>query len=133
MQPALRSTVRLLERPWLGYLLACLGVAALGFSRAYHWDRTMQAFDKAFQPKWSRPLPEGGSKRVFLDNDPYYWITYARQMVGTGQWRVRYPYVDNVPYGREVHWSQSVSWLLVAFGYARHLLTGEPMYDAIEG
>jgi hypothetical protein len=133
MQPALRSTVRLLERPWLVYLLACLGVAVLVFGRAYQWDRTMQAFDKAFQPNWSRPLPEGGSKRVFLDNDPYYWITYARQMVETGQWRVRYTYVDNVPYGREVHWSQSVSWLLVAFGYARHLLTGEPMYDAIEG
>src|ERR1039457_6166868 len=54
-------------------------------------------------------------------------------MLETGQWRIRYTYVDNVPYGREVHWSQSVSWMLVAFGYVRHLLTGEPMYDAIEG
>ncbi|HVM60176.1 MAG TPA: hypothetical protein VMV72_04850 [Verrucomicrobiae bacterium] len=78
-------------------------------------------------------MPRDGSQRYFLDNDPYYWITYARQMAGTGQWRIRYTYVDNVPYGREVHWSQSVTWTLVGFGYARHLLTGESMYDAIEG
>jgi hypothetical protein len=53
-------------------------------------------------------------------------------MVETGQWRIRYTYTDNVPYGREVHWSQSVSWMLVALGYVRHLLTGESMRDAIE-
>jgi len=133
MQLALRSTVRLLERPWLVYMLACVLVTVLVFSRAYQCDRAIQASDKALQPKALPPLPKDGNKRAFLDNDPYYWITYARQMVETGQWRVRYTYVDNVPYGREVHWSQSVSWMLVAFGYVRHLLTGEPMYDAIEG
>ncbi|MGD0058636.1 MAG: hypothetical protein ABSD58_04380 [Verrucomicrobiia bacterium] len=133
MQLALRSTVRLLKRPWLVYLLTCVAVAVLVFSRAHQWDRAIQAFDKAFQPKGSPPLPKDGNNRFFLDNDPYYWITYARQMVKTGQWRVRYTYVDNVPYGREVHWSQSVSWMLVAFGYVRHLSTGEPMHDAIEG
>ena len=133
MQLALRLTTSLLKRPWLVYLLAGAVVAALVFSRAYEWNRVIKATDRALQPKTSLPLTKAGDQRFFLDSDAYYWITYARQMVETGQWRVRYTYADNVPYGREVHWSQSVSWMLVAFGYARHLLTGEPMQEAIEG
>ena len=132
MQPVLRSIISLLKRPWLVYLLICAAVAVFALSRAYQWDRAIQATDRALQPKSSPPLTKAGDHRFFLDSDAYYWITYARQMVETGQWRVRYTYVDNVPFGREVHWSQSVSWMLVAFGYVRHLLTGEPMYDAIE-
>ena len=133
MQRALRSTISLLKRPWLVYLLTCAVVTVLVFSRANQWNRLIQATDRALQPKVSPPLTNAGNQRFFLDSDAYYWITYARQMAETGQWRVRYTYADNVPYGREVHWSQSVSWMLVAFGYARHLLTGEPMHDAIEG
>ena len=133
MQLALQSIISSLKRPWLVYLLTCAVVAVLAFSRAHEWDRAIQATDIALQPKESSPLPKAGNQRFFLDSDAYYWITYARQMVESGQWRVRYTHVDNVPYGREVHWSQSVSWMLVAFGYVRHLLTSEPMYDAIEG
>ena len=133
MQRALRSTVSLLKRPWLVYLLTCAVVTVLVFGRAYEWNRVIQTTDMALQPKGSPLLASAHNQRFFLDSDAYYWITYARQMVETGQWRVRYTYVDNVPYGREVHWSQSISWMLVAFGYARHLLTGEPMHDAIEG
>lgn len=123
----------LMRRPRVIYVAMCLVAAVLVFGRTYEWDQAMGAFEKALQPKWSPPLPKDGSKRFFLDNDPYYWITFARQMAQTGEWRIRYTYVDNVPYGREVHWSQSVMWLLVAFGYMRHVFTGEPMYQAIEG
>jgi hypothetical protein len=31
-----------------------------------------------------------------------------------------------------VHWSQSVSWLLLSAGYIRHIALGEDLYDAIE-
>lgn len=51
--------------------------------------------------------------KVYLENDSYYWLTYARQMLVEGKWRIRHTHADNAPYGREVHWSQSVSWLLV--------------------
>jgi len=122
-----------MTRPWLVYILSCAVVAVLVFSRAYECDQANRAFSKALQAKGSPPPAKDGNQRFFLDNDPYYWITYARQMVEMGQWRIRYTYIDNVPYGREVHWSQSVSWMLAAFGYARHWLTGEPMFEAIEG
>lgn len=120
-------------RPWRIYILAGAAIAAVVFSRAFEWDRAIRAFDRMLRPKWApAPTPEV-DQRFFLDNDAYYWIDYARQMVETGEWRIRYTYADNVPYGRQVHWSQSVMWLLVGFGYARHLCTGEPMVAAIEG
>jgi hypothetical protein len=112
--------------------LACLAVALLVFNRAYQWNQTMQAVDKALQPQWSPPSSPKANKPVFMENDSYCWITDARQMIETRQWRIRYTYADNVPYGREVHWSQSVMWLLVAFGYVRHLVTGESMVVAME-
>ena len=121
------------QRPWSVYVLTCVLSVLLVCSRAYQWNQAITAFDKALQPKWSPPPAKDASQRFFLDNDSYYWITYARQMVQTGDWRIRYTYADNVPYGREVHWSQSVMWLLVGFGYVRHLMTGEAMFAAIEG
>ena len=124
---------RLLDGSWRVYATIGVVAALLVFARAYEWDLATHAFEKALQPKWSPPLPKDRSQRFFLDNDPYYWISFARQMVQTGEWRVRYTYVDNVPYGREVHWSQAVMWLLVGFGYVRHVVTGEPMCQAIEG
>jgi len=70
----------IIQRPRLIYVVTCLVAAVLVFSRAYEWDRAMGTFANALQPKWSPPLPKDGSKRFFLDNDPYYWITFARQM-----------------------------------------------------
>ena len=122
-----------MARPWFVYLAMCLVVALLVASRAHEWNRAVQDFDSSLQPKWSPLSTEKTNQRFFLDNDPYYWVTYARQMIQTGTWRVRYTYADNVPYGRDVHWSQCVMWLLVGFGYVRHLFTGEPMVVAIEG
>jgi hypothetical protein len=136
MNDAIRSRPGLMQQPWSVYAVACLVAMVLILGRAYEWNRAIQAFDGELQPKWSPPSPDKvkePGERFFLDNDPYYWITYARQMVETGNWRIRYTYADNVPYGREVHWSQCVMWLLVGFGYVRHLCTGEPMVQAIEG
>jgi hypothetical protein len=133
MQFLFRVVRRLFQQPWKSYCGVCLVVAVLVFSRAHAWDQAIQAFDGMMRPQWAPSTERVQSGRFFLDNDPYYWITYARQMVETGDWRIRYTYADNVPYGREVHWSQSIMWLLVAFGYVRHLVTGELMSTAIEG
>ena len=70
--------------------------------------------------------------RIFLDNDPYYWIRYA-QMVARGEvLRVRETNLDNVPYGREVHWNNGFVWLLVASGFVTSWFTGQPLVPAIE-
>ena len=75
-----------MERPWNVYVVACVIVTVLVFGRAYQWDRAIQAFGGDLQPKWSIATSEKTNQRFFLDNDPYYWITYARQMVQTGAW-----------------------------------------------
>lgn len=87
----------------------------------------MRQFQAAFQPQLDDPTH--GS--IFLDADPYYWITYAREMVETGSWRIRHTAVDNAPFGRPVYWSEAFTWLLVLFGAVRHFFTGLPMGDAI--
>jgi hypothetical protein len=115
------------------YAAACVVATVLIVSQTHEWDRATRVFDRALRPQWAPPAVPPGSQRFFFDNDSYYWVTFARQMVETGEWRIRHTYADNVPYGREVHWSQSVMWLLVGFGYVRHLVTGEAMVAAIEG
>lgn len=69
---------------------------------------------------------------MFLDNDPYYWLVYAGEMVEQGHWRIRHTFIDNVPEGRPVHWSQSISWLLVLFGFVRKVFTGQDWPAALE-
>ena len=106
------------------------GLAILGQAR--QWNCAVSDYCSAFAPKdLSLKTTEPGG-RFFLDNDSYDWVALARQMVLAEQWRVRYTLIDNTPYGREVHWSQSVMWLLVGSGYVAHLLTGEHMMAAIE-
>ena len=133
MGPATWPVGRFIGTPWRVYVLTCAVVAIIVFGRAYEWDRAVRVFDHMLRPKLASSATEDNNRKIFLDNDPYYWITFARQMVITGDWRIRYTHADNVPYGREVHWSQSIAWLLVGFGYIRHLATGEPLLTAIEG
>ncbi len=133
MGPATWSVGKFIGNPWRVYVLTCAVVAVVVFGRAYEWDRAVRAFDHMLHPKVTPPAAPESNRRVFLDGDSYYWVTFAQQIVVTGDWRVRYTYADNVPYGREVHWSQPVAWLLVGFGYVRRLVTGEPFPAAIEG
>ncbi|MBU1693905.1 MAG: hypothetical protein KKC51_08060, partial [Verrucomicrobia bacterium] len=96
------------------------------------WNKAVGTYESYFQPApGAPPLPEIHG-RIFLDHDAYHWISYAREMARTGAWRIRHTKIDNAPFGRPVHWSQSISWLLVGAGWLRHRLTGEPMDAAIE-
>lgn len=70
--------------------------------------------------------------RVFSDPDVYTWLTYAKQMVATGEWRINFTHGDNPPQGRETHWNSLLTWLLVAGGWLRALFTGESMAAALE-
>lgn len=115
-------------------IATCVITGAHILANVVLWDRALHSFETSVRPVASDFVPPAKSNnRIFLDNDPYLWISYAREMAETGQWRIRYTHMDNVPFGREVHWSQSMSWLLVGAGYLRHLYTGESMYDAIQG
>jgi hypothetical protein len=92
----------------------------------------MRAVDDALEPDSAIPATRVDGGRFYIEDDPYYWVSYAQEMAETGNWRIRYTHIDNTPYGREVHWSQSFSWLLVLFGWLRHRVTDEPMAQAIE-
>jgi hypothetical protein len=95
------------------------------------WDEALRVYEQRLRPvDWT--LPESPRQRVFLDSDPCYWLTYAAEMVERGAWRLRATSFDNAPYGREMHWSQAISWLLVLFGWGRRLVTGEPWAAALE-
>ena len=113
---------------WACLALAVLFVVGLSF----YWDRAGRAYEARFEaPPGGPPVPEVQG-RVFFDNDPYYWLLYAREMARTGARRLHHTLVDNTPQGRPVHWSQSVSWMLLLSGWLRHLFTGEAMDQAIE-
>lgn len=122
---------RVLGPRWL--FLACLVVAVgfvIGISVA--WDRAARTYESYFDPVPGGTPPPETSGRVFLDGDAYFWIAHAREMVRTGAWRIRHTFMDNAPFGRPVHWNQSVSWMLLAAGWLRHVLAGEGWSEAIE-
>jgi hypothetical protein len=121
------------DKRFYAFALATLAVVACLFISANRWDNTLRDYQSYFTEiqqddvKDAEPAP-----RIFLDNDAYYWISYAREMAASGTWRIRHTELDNPPLGRPVHWSQSVTWLLLAAGSLRRLFTGENLYSAIE-
>jgi len=71
--------------------------------------------------------------QYFLDFDGYYWVSYARQMVSEKEFRVRRTDLDNVPFGRPVHWSSVFAWWLILLGGVQALVSGVPFDSAISG
>src|SRR4051794_25954735 len=107
----------------VGGFLALLAVAYV-LSDAHDWDKAAKVVDSGFRhlATVNESITPGG---IFLENDSYYWLSYSRR-IGDGETlRVRHTHVDNAPFGRPVHWSQSVSWLLVILGKTRQALFHE--------
>ncbi|MDP1581443.1 MAG: hypothetical protein Q8M02_14310 [Candidatus Didemnitutus sp.] len=125
---------------WLWLAGALLGAALLLGLHAASLERTWIAPSQAPAPsgiagraQWGGLIPEfAAPPRIFLDNDCYYWIRYAQEMVRTGSLRLRHTDLDNVPAGRAVHWSAPFSWWLIACGSVESLVTGQPLHNAIE-
>lgn len=116
--------------PVLGGLLV---LAAVGFviHDAWVWQRAVDVVDTGFR-KLATTTTTDHPGAIYLESDSYYWLSYANR-VGNGEtWRVRYTHNDNAPYGRPVHWSQSITWLLVLFGKTRQWFTGETWTTAME-
>lgn len=110
-------------------LLAC----GLIYTTARQWQAGVLAHEGRFQPvEGEEHLAGHHQGRIWRDNDSLYWIRYARDMVSAKQWRIRHTYADNAPFGRPVHWSQSIAWQLVVQGWVRAKVTGESLLVAIE-
>ncbi|HEY4283815.1 MAG TPA: hypothetical protein VGM62_12190 [Chthoniobacterales bacterium] len=121
--------MQLIARP----CAALLALAAVVFViwDAFAWSRAANIVDSGFR-ELAAVHPSERPGGLFLDNDSYYWLSYATR-IGLGEtWRVRQTFADNAPYGRSVHWSQSVSWLLVGLGKARQTVTAESWTIALE-
>lgn len=114
---------------WL--LALVIGVYLVAF--AGRWSSVIHSYESYFLPANKTEEAAASNRgRIFLDNDSCYWIGYAQEMARTGAWRIRHTEFDNTPQGRPVHWSQSISWLLLLAGSVRHLATGEALPFAIE-
>lgn len=87
----------------------------------------------AGRAQWGGMIPEfRDPPRVYLDNDPYYWIRYAQTVAAGETWRVRSTPLDNVPYGREVHWNSGWVWWLAGGGRIWSWVAGTSWHDGIE-
>ena len=113
------------------YLILLLASSWVVFSTVF-WDYQSRRLDGALAP----PAPDisvpNAGRRLWLDNDSAYWLIHARDMIEGGRWRIRHTRADNAPHGRPVHWSQSLTWLMLAGGSLRRLFTGQPLFAATE-
>ncbi len=121
---------------WLAALAGAVVMIALSaWSIETTWIRPsveIPASGAAGRTQWGGMIPElRNPPKITLDNDPYYWVSYAREMAATGAFRIRHTDLDNTPYGRDVHWNSGFSWWLVACGYVTAWFTGETLRDAI--
>lgn len=106
----------------------CLGLSLYLVCFTLDWQKASDAYEAKFKPDLRM---QEADKPFYLEDDAYYWISYAEQMVSEGTWRIRHTDIDNAPYGREVHWSQSFSWLLSGAGKIRSLITGDTWVHSV--
>lgn len=95
------------------------GVAAVAVWLAWlTWftDAGIRRFEQHMQPMAAAPeAPRAWcAQRFFVEPDSYYWLAYARELRVHGEWRLRSTAADNIPYGREMHWSHFLIWGLMA-------------------
>lgn len=115
---------------WLMLTALALGLVVY---QAHVWSSAAARLDgeiRSTRPAVGGALnPPGG---VFMENDSLAWLGYANRIASGDTWRVRGTLADNTPDGRAVHWSQSVSWILVALAKVRQELTREGIRPALE-
>ena len=91
---------------WIAGAAGLLLLALLITMLTVHTDRCARDFDARVinaQPGLTAP-------RFFLDNDSYAWLVHARDLMDSGDWRIRHTFMDNTPYGRPLHWSHPILW-----------------------
>ncbi len=89
-------------------ILFCIAICAWLVTNTLRWQHALESYEARFTPALDLP---GAEKPYFLGSDCYDWLSYAQRMAATGEWRIRHTAIDNAPYGRAMHWSQSIAWL----------------------
>lgn len=80
----------------------------------------------------SERLPRLDDTPFFRCADSFYWISYARTMIDTGNLRVRFTPMDNAPLGRPNYaWASLNAWYLVVLGKVWSVATGIPLRKAL--
>jgi hypothetical protein len=105
-------------------------LAALIMFIAWHTDRAARAFDACGVPPDT--IPGLAEPRFFLDNDSYAWMAHTRDLMASGGWRIRHTFMDNAPYGRDMHWSHLPIWTLRGMASGIMAATGWPPTQAVE-
>ncbi len=113
---------------WMILCLSLLAGHIVFFT--WHTDRAAQAFNRStVPPDTIAGVPE---PRFFLETDSYAWLAHTRDLMNSGDWRLRWTFMDNAPYGREMHWSHLLLWTLRGMATAIIAGTGWPVARAIE-
>ena len=105
------------KRPAVKILWILLGLLLLaghiGFF-TWHTDHAAQSFNRStVPPDTIEGVPE---PRFFLETDSYAWLAHTRDLMNSGDWRIRHTFMDNAPYGRDMHWSHLLIWTLRGMG-----------------
>ena len=86
------------------------GVALVSQWAARQVDQGIQPFKEERSRNRADEEPVRGP--LFLDDDSLMWLIHAEKGLQDRSFRVRSTVVDNVPFGREVHWSSGMIWFL---------------------
>lgn len=95
-----------------------------------HTDRAAQAFNQStVPPDTIHGVPE---PRFFLETDSYAWLAHTRDLMNSDNWRLRHTFMDNAPYGRDMHWSHLLIWTLRGMAATLMAATEWPTARAVE-
>lgn len=106
-----------LRRPAFVAVLFLLALWHVGM--AWMMDRGVRCVEAAttLTPPTPAASESWRARRFFIDPDSYEWLSYARDLRASSQFRVRRTLADNAPQGREVHWAQLPIWMLAGLSW----------------
>lgn len=106
-----------LRRPAFVAVLFLLALWHVGM--AWMMDRGVRCVEAAttLTPLTPAASESWRARRFFIDPDSYEWLSYARDLRASSQFRVRRTLADNAPQGREVHWAQLPIWMLAGLSW----------------
>lgn len=124
--------------PWLLGITVVIGLAAIlseclvVYRTAIVPARQQSSSVRRVGAEDGKPVAASeAAPRYYIDFDGYYWVSYAREMVADGEFRIRWTDLDNAPFGHSVDWSSVFGWWLVLLGGIHGLISGLSVDPAI--